>query len=89
MEKLKKITLTMIASKMNTAEIEELAECFTQLDKNGDGSLTLEEIKLGIKKSKRKLAKINDIFDSIDTDQNDKIDYTEFIAVTMEKATYL
>jgi calcium-dependent protein kinase len=29
------------------------------------------------------------VFLSIDTDNNGKIDYTEFLAVTMEKRTYL
>jgi len=45
MEKFKKIILTLIATSMNTAEIEDLAMIFHGLDKNGDGSISLAEIK--------------------------------------------
>lgn len=44
MQKLKKVFLTMIASQLSTVEIDDLAELFNELDKNGDGSLTLSEI---------------------------------------------
>ena len=51
----------------------------------------MEEIKVGLKNSKNKsiTQEIINTFDSIDTDQSGKIDYTEFLAVTMEKSVYL
>lgn len=90
-EKLKKIALTVIASQLNEDEIKSLKELFQDLDANGDGTLTIQEIKDGLKSSKIKAnsKEIIATFESIDTDQSGKIDYTEFLAVTMEKSMYL
>jgi Ca2+-binding EF-hand superfamily protein len=52
--------------------------------------LTVGEIRKGLRKSKRNKAReIEKVFNSIDMDNSGKIDYTEFIAVTMEKRIYL
>lgn len=45
--KLKKATLTFIASQLSEQEIQELGKLFKNIDKNGDGVLTVEEIKNG------------------------------------------
>ena len=45
--KLKKATLTYIASQLSEYEIQELGKLFKGIDKNGDGVLTVEEIKNG------------------------------------------
>lgn len=46
--KLKKVALTYMASQMSEQEITELGKLFKQLDKNGDGQLSVEEIKEGL-----------------------------------------
>ena len=46
-EKLKKATLTFIATQCTDDEIGEMSMIFQSLDKNGDGMLTLEELKAG------------------------------------------
>lgn len=46
--KLKKVALTYIASQLCEQEISELGRLFKNLDKNGDGVLTVEEILSGI-----------------------------------------
>jgi calcium-dependent protein kinase len=46
--KLKKATLTFIASQMSENEIQELGKLFKGIDKNGDGVLTVDEIKSGL-----------------------------------------
>lgn len=46
--KLKKAALTYIASQLSENEIQELGKLFKSIDKNGDGVLTVEEIKIGI-----------------------------------------
>jgi Ca2+-binding EF-hand superfamily protein len=43
-KKLKKAALMHIASKLTQAEIGCLGDLFNQLDRNGDGQLTLEEL---------------------------------------------
>ncbi len=45
--KLKKATLTYIASQLNETEICELGKLFRSLDKNYDGVLSIEEILAG------------------------------------------
>jgi len=47
--KLKKAALTYIASQLSEKEISHISKLFLQLDKNGDGVLTFEEVKEGLK----------------------------------------
>lgn len=90
-EKLKKVALSVIASQLNENEIKNLKELFQYLDANGDGTLTIQEIKDGLKNSKIKAnsKEIIATFESIDMDKSNRIDYTEFLTVTMEKSVYL
>jgi calcium-dependent protein kinase len=46
---LKKTTLFLIASRIPEDQITALREAFSKFDKNGDGRLTIEELKEGIK----------------------------------------
>jgi len=60
------------------------------LDKNGDGVLTIDEIKEGLSGSTEKsYEEVRKVIESIDTDGSGKIDYTEFLAATMEKSLYM
>jgi hypothetical protein len=43
----KKLALTCIATQLNENEIKSLKETFLALDKNGDGTLTLQEVTAG------------------------------------------
>ena len=61
-----------------------------QLDTDGNGTLTMDEIKAGLKNSSVKnVSDVMKTFESVDTDNSGKIDYTEFLSVTMEKNIYL
>ena len=89
---LKKLVLLFIASRIGDKEISELKEVFKAFDKNNDGQIDLEEFKKGLKEIKSQHfseQEISEFFSSIDTDKNNKIDYTEFLAATLEKKTYL
>jgi len=46
-QKLKKVALTFIASQLSESEIIELGSLFKSLDKNNDGTLSIDEIKKG------------------------------------------
>ena len=66
------------------------------MDENKDGTLTIEEIKkgnfdgnLGVSKLGEKNIDVEEIFRSIDTDKSGVINYTEFIASTMDQKIYL
>jgi len=88
-EKLKKVALTYIATQLSGSEIEELAKLFQKLDTNGDGVLSLEEMQAGLKGLSHRSKDIEEIMKNLDTDKSGEIDYTEFIAATMEANLYL
>jgi calcium-dependent protein kinase len=77
--------MTAIAVNTGPAEIRHLKEIFVAIDKNGDGSLSFEEIEEGLKQIQ--IENYEDILASLkkaDTDRSGTIDYTEFIAATMD-----
>lgn len=88
---LKKLILTVIASKLSEKEIGELKETFTTIDKNNDGQINYNEFRNCIMKYKSDTDEenIQKMYEAMDRDKNGKIDYTEFIAATLDKHIYL
>lgn len=88
--RLKKAALQVIAGQLNDSKIKDLREIFTQLDDNGDGLLSVEELRTGIQKSE--LKEIPEDFQllmqDIDCDGSGVIDYTEFLAATIDQKIY-
>ena len=65
---------------------------FSKMDKNGDGSLTYEELSTGLKdipEISLTDVEIMDAMNVIDSNQNGLIDYTEFIAACLQSYNYL
>mmetsp|Transcript_46279 Transcript_46279/g.145177 ORF Transcript_46279/g.145177 Transcript_46279/m.145177 type:complete len:514 (-) Transcript_46279:64-1605(-) len=89
--KLKKAALHIIAGQLNEEQIKGLRDIFMNLDNNGDGLLTSSEMKEGLQKAG--LSEIppdlQTIMEDIDADGSGNIDYTEFLAATLDKRTYL
>jgi calcium-dependent protein kinase len=86
--RLKKIVLLYIASKLQEDEIYGLDNLFKAFDKDNDGQIDYKEFEQGIIRLNSKEIKKEEIqsyFNEIDTDKNGKIDYTEFIAATLQK----
>ena len=83
--------LTFIASRLRDADVQNLKDIFKTLDLNKDGTLALDEMKEGIEKLKKDNIDIDigGIFKSIDTDHSGKIDYTEFLAASIDQKLYL
>ncbi|MCQ2821139.1 MAG: protein kinase [archaeon] len=85
--KLKKAVLTYRASRSTNKEKEKMDKVFKEIDKNGDGMLSLEEIKSAIniisKETGLKISNIEAIFSQIDTDGSGVIDYNEFLAASL------
>ena len=89
--KLKKAILTYIASRLNDNEVKTLKEIFENLDINKDGTLTLDEMKKGLHQLKDNNIDIDvkSIFKGIDTDSSGRIDYTEFLASSINQKEFL
>jgi calcium-dependent protein kinase len=91
--KLKKAALHVIALQMPDSEIEGLKAIFTSIDRNGDGQLTVQEVVEGLQKSGLDLSAlgfdVEDILANIDSNGSGVIDYTEFIAATLDKKKYI
>ena len=89
---LKKMSLLYIASRLDENEIENLKKAFEAFDNCKDGQITFDELRKGLLQLKTHKLNENDIiqlFKSIDVDQNGKIDYTEFLAATIQRVNYL
>lgn len=72
-------------------EVNKLSEIFKQIDSNGDGKLTVEEIAQYIKKVMGSVdySQIGEIFTELDIDKSGYIDYSEFLSATINKKTLL
>mmetsp|Transcript_12904 Transcript_12904/g.32554 ORF Transcript_12904/g.32554 Transcript_12904/m.32554 type:complete len:395 (+) Transcript_12904:2-1186(+) len=89
--KLKKAALQLIATQLSDDKIKGLRQIFTKLDADQDGCLTVDEMKEGIKAAGIELEDLEQVkkdLEGIDSDGSGKIDYTEFLAATLDKRTY-
>lgn len=89
--KLKKAALTVIAQQMNEVQIQQLKEAFLAMDDNGDGTLTVNEIRAGMKNAGLKdiPADLETLLHDIDSDGSGVIDYTEFVAASLDRRQYI
>ena len=88
---MKKASLLFIASRLDENEISLLKKTFEAFDKSKNGQISYNELREGLLQLKTNKFNENDIkllYKSIDLDQNGKIDYTEFLAATLNKANY-
>ncbi|KAI8470620.1 MAG: kinase-like domain-containing protein [Monoraphidium minutum] len=85
MNKLKKAALKIIALNLPQAEIEGLKSMFAAMDKDGSGTITVDEMREGLK-SKGTLIPEEDLaalMENADLTGDGTIDYEEFLAATM------
>lgn len=84
---MKQATYSFLASQMlSKSKREELATVFKSFDKNGDGKLDMAEVKQGYLAHYGKLIsdeEVEQMFNSVDSDQSGFIDYTEFIVAAI------
>ena len=89
---LKKIALLFIASRLDENEIDNLRTIFEAFNIQKDGQISYEELKQGLIKLESNNIneeEVCNLFKTIDIGKNGKIDYTEFIAATLQKQNYL
>jgi calcium-dependent protein kinase len=92
--KLQQATIAFLVHHVSNSEmITELKTIFKELDENGDGTLSYDEIKNGFKKyyKNEKIAEkeLEEIIKKIDQDNNEYIEYEEFIRATVNLDTLL
>jgi len=89
--KLMKAALHIIAGQLSEHQIKNLRETFLRLDGNNDGLLTLKEMAEGLKQAgvKELPEDFEDIIQGVDADGSGVIDYTEFLAASLERKLYL
>jgi len=77
-----------IAVQSDPNDIQELKSIFMELDKNGDGSISFEELQGGLG-DRENAEELIQILKAADTDESGTINYTEFLAATMDAQTFL
>jgi calcium-dependent protein kinase len=87
-KKLKKAALTYLASRTSDKDVSEEMKIFFALDKNRDGYITLKELKEGMKDNEN-VDELAEILKGVDIDNNGAINYTEFIAATLDQTKML
>jgi len=87
-EKLKQVALMAIAVQSDPNDIAELKEIFQTIDKDGNGTITFDELQaaLGERENGEQLL---EMLRGADTDNSGTIDYTEFLAATMDATMFL
>jgi len=89
MNKLKRQALQMIALNMDPAELAGLKAIFQGIDKDGSGTITLEEMKQGLREQGSIVSQkeLDALVSGLDADHNGTIDYQEFLAGTISLST--
>ncbi|XP_022769241.1 calcium-dependent protein kinase 29 isoform X2 [Durio zibethinus] len=87
MNKLKKLALKVIAESLSSEEIKGLTQMFKNIDTDGSGTITLEELRDGLARLGSKLTEteIKQLMDAADVDKSGSIDYIEFVTATMHR----
>jgi len=82
---LRQACLFMLAWSVNSDEMKELQEMFHKIDKDGSGSISLEEFKTALTSYfEVNCLQVTKLFEKIDQDQSGFIQYSEFLAAAMQ-----
>ena len=77
------MAMSNVALNVSPDQIKELKELFLSLDNDGSGTLSFEELKEGLKDREDSFSLI-EMLKKADTDGSGEVDYTEFIAATID-----
>lgn len=83
---MKKLARHVMAQQLDQSAIKELSDSFVALDADKDGHVTIEEFRRGVQQAGLKVPPdLKAIFESVNTDHHGYVDYTDFIAATLDK----
>lgn len=87
-----KAVLYVIARQIDTAAIKSLRDSFQRLDADGDGMLTVDELTSGFAQAGADMSSfpidLDKLLTDVDVDGSGVIDYTEFVAATLDDSWY-
>jgi len=86
----KRMCITAVARQLDHKNLKDIHQVFREMDVNGDGVLSVEEVSNGIKKISGEAvdtSKLTEIFSRMDLDGSQTIDYTEFCAAGLDEKT--
>lgn len=87
--KLKNASLHVIARNWSEEKIKGLRDAFIEMDINGDGYLSLEEMGQGLHASSTSdLCDVDEIWTGLGKGHDDMIDYEEFVAAALNEKEY-
>jgi len=91
--KLKRAAVTVVAQHLSDAAIKDLRQMFYALDDNGDGTISPEEMNVGIQKMGVKDGELDSlltqIMQDVDSDGSGAIDFSEFLAAAIDEHKYI
>jgi len=93
--KFKQVILTFIASRLSSEESKHIRTIFSNIDEDKKGFITFEDFRkyiineYDIDDLVENEEELRKGFQSVDTDHNNKIDYTEFLAANLDKKIFL
>lgn len=90
-DRLQKVALQMIAKYIDDNKVDDLKKMFASMDADGNGTLTLQEMKIGLEKNglQELVKEMEETMKQLDNDGSGLIDYSEFLAATMSRKVYL
>lgn len=86
---LRRAAMLAVAFHMDAEDLHQLRELFRGLDLNGDGLLTTQEFSTGVRSLGVDAELLDEMIRCLDADHSGVIDYTEFLAATLEKPMYI
>lgn len=87
--RLQKVVLAYMATHMTDQKINQLQKTFLQLDTDNDGKLSFEEFSSAFDSNCFKPEEIKEMMNSVDLDQDGYVEYTEFLASSIDENIYL
>ena len=85
---LQKRAMAIIATQLTADEIQGLRKQFDDIDVDSSGSLSVEELTAAMSANGFH-GVVQELFDSIDADGDETIDFPEFLSATMKRNTFL
>mmetsp|Transcript_22420 Transcript_22420/g.35199 ORF Transcript_22420/g.35199 Transcript_22420/m.35199 type:complete len:502 (-) Transcript_22420:256-1761(-) len=91
MNKLKRHALNIIANQLTEAEIGHLRKVFSAIDDDGNGVITLEELRMAMRMEGMEAmeAEVMGLMQGIDLDGNESLDYQEFLAAVVDRNVFI